>query len=157
MSTCWMKCAASTHFFVKHWKRDILSGCLPLIMAQFQNLVVLCVSGSLKILSSILKLYKKTQSPTQRVCSKFYHYTTDLLTPHECGYLCSELTCSLDSGFFPVTANKDSLWDLFLVLFAQGDLAKKKIYPTLWWVMNIYLNTNCRQSPFAHFVSSSLG
>lgn len=43
-------------------KGDILWGCLPLILAQFQNLVILCVviTGFLKILSNILKLNLKT-------------------------------------------------------------------------------------------------
>lgn len=43
-------------------KGDVLSDCLPLIMAQFQNLVVLCVviTGFIKILSNIMKLYIKT-------------------------------------------------------------------------------------------------
>lgn len=39
-----------------------------------------------------------------------------------------ELTCSLDSAFllqWPIGFS--------FVVFAQGDLAKKKIYPTLWW------------------------
>lgn len=120
-------------------------------MLSTTNVVVFVVLAC-SIFSKASQLFKisiKIQISVKRVCSMFSHCPTDLLTMHECDCFILKLTCSLDSLdfgflFFSTSAIRD--WcSLFLMLLAQGDLAKKKIYPTLWWV-NYYSNANCMQS-----------
>lgn len=70
--------------------------------------------------------WKAKKSCSSATCLQFQYYSTAL--PALLSVAVPEHTCSLDSAF-PL----GWLGDCFVV-FAQGDLSRKKIYPTLWWV-----------------------
>lgn len=118
------KCAESTYFIVSQWKARCLwqssGACVDSFFHSFA--LPACYLHFVGLV----------------VCSKVQHCTTttqSTLSAHFC------FSCKYDA--FSVQTITTYFWCPILGLFAQGDLAKKKIYPTLWYVTVLELQPLC--------------
>lgn len=142
-------------------KGDILSDCLPLIMAQFQNLVVLCVviTGFIRILSNIMKLYIKTIHKESCTEGMFKVLPLHNRFPHTTWVWLFMFRVDLLFGLWILSSHSKQRFMMrsFSCVICTGWPCKKEDLSNFMVSYEYLLKHQLQaESPFSHFVSSSL-